>query len=605
MLQHPVRVPGTGAKASYVDHVMKLTVAFRINRASALSSWQGNFDIPSARCAGDDRRPSAWKGQGVLLACLFTTEGLSSLRMSASISTGVQSHLALCCKATLPIVCMGHVRVRTSEHERQRPLSEATRCLARHPGSVSHLEVSSIDVYAYLDTRHLVALRCAMPWYACPLCAVTCMSLPLLVLCHSRDSTGRGLMPNAALCFCSLLANLRKLTLGRVTVSLPTLQPVATRLHELSVSGSRLQGSADGFLTKGWTALTSLDLTHSRMDKTMLTAALNLPALEDVHICSFRGYRGGELQLDQLTAGSCPQVSRLVFKLVESSAQVSEASRQSCRLLNLKRLAELHIISWPLQAKLDLDLPPSLTQLILGGAMSGGGSSVDFLWALQEAVKCVGRGAQLHKLVILFAQYLQPAQWGASLDEQNRRLGGQLGSLKELVVQGGQVQLLSALGAVASAAPSLVRLEIVIMDLRPRLDISPICSASLKSIRVKWAYIYDLVRDPPQVLLTLLPGCTPLQEVVVQGRPGEGAAVKIRCHRRSRRCIVPVDGYADPHNKVPKVAHAGSQDDMAVKLLHMPPSEQGVQDYTVLCACHAAGPEQARVWGHAVMPGIV
>ena len=110
-------------------------------------------------------------------------------------------------------------------------------------------------------------------------------AVPIAITAHSTET-----YTSAALCFCSLLANLRKLTLGRVAVSLPALQPVATRLRELHVSCSRLQGSADGFLTDGWTALTSLSLTQSRVDKTMLTAALKLPALEDVHICSFTGY---------------------------------------------------------------------------------------------------------------------------------------------------------------------------------------------------------------------------------------------------------------------------------------------------------------------------
>ena len=162
-----------------------------------------------------------------------------------------------------------------------------------------------------------------------PICAATCMGVPLLVLCHTHDSTHDGTDGNAALCFRSLLSNLRKLSLGRVRVSLPALQPIATRVHELNVSASRHLGSADGFLTKGWTALTSLSLHDTRMEDATLTSALELPALEHMRICHVRGHRGGELQLDQLT-GSCPQISRLEFGLGASLRQITETSRQTC-----------------------------------------------------------------------------------------------------------------------------------------------------------------------------------------------------------------------------------------------------------------------------------
>ena len=206
--------------------------------------------------------------------------------------------------------------------------------------------------------------------------------------------------------------------------------------------------------------------------------------------------------------------------------------------------------------------------------------------------------------------HLQPAQWGASLDEQHRRLGGQLGSLRELVVSGAQDQLLSAVGAVASAAPSLACLEIHITDSLSRVEVSPICSASLESISVAGACYYRPALVPPQVLLTFLPGCARLREVHVQvvgfeGKPARGAAVKIRCHRCSQRCIVPVDGNANGNNKVPGEVCAGAVDDVVVNFLHTPSSEQDVQECTVLYAWHAAGPEQAPLWGRAVMPGIL
>ena len=299
-------------------------------------------------------------------------------------------------------------------------------------------------------------------------------------------STQGGPHVNAALCFRRLLHNLRKLTLDTVAVPLPALQPVATRLHALSLSGSRLEGSADGFLTEGWTALTSLSLNQTRMQNATLTAALKLPALQDVRIFWFTGHQGGELHLHQLT-GSCPQVSSLEFQLGRCLRQVTGASRQRCRVIDLIQLVDLHVMDCSLQTKMDLDLAPSLTQLKFGGLLMGGSSSVDFFWALREAVKCIGRGAQLHKLICSYAKaYLQHVQWGANLDEQHRRIGGMLGGLRELEVWGAQDQLFSAVGAVATAAPSLVRLEIVPEYPLSRVEVSPICSASLESVRVKW-----------------------------------------------------------------------------------------------------------------------
>ena len=303
---------------------------------------------------------------------------------------------------------------------------------------------------------------------------------------------------------------------------LPALQPVATRLRELHVSDSCLQGSADGFLTKGWNALTSLTLTSTLLEDAKLTAALQLPVVEEMQIRSF-SWRAGmqgwsqfefhQLQLHQLTH-SCTQVSRLVFLL--DTWRSTEPSQQRFSLQNLNRLADLHAFNSSKDADVDLDLPPSLTQLHVQGSTS-------FFWALHEAVKCVRRGAQLHKLICGRVEVrLQPAQWGASLDEQHNRLGGQLGSLRELKVWGVHEQLLSTVCAVASAAPSLVRLEIVMQtpswSRAPRREVLSICSASLKNIRMEWQVDSRPVAELPplQVLLMFLPGCTQLQEVIVQ-----------------------------------------------------------------------------------------
>ena len=132
----------------------------------------------------------------------------------------------------------------------------------------------------------------------------------------------KGNDDSATLCFRSLLSNLRKLTLHNAVVPLPALQPVATRLHNLQLKSSRLEGSSDGFLTSGWTALTSLHLQETRMENATLTAALKIPALERLCVCGFFWRQGGELQLDQLT-GCCPRVSRLVFKPGRSLVQAS------------------------------------------------------------------------------------------------------------------------------------------------------------------------------------------------------------------------------------------------------------------------------------------
>ena len=104
---------------------------------------------------------------------------------------------------------------------------------------------------------------------------------------------------------------------------------------------------------------------------------------------------------------------------------------------------------------------------------------------------------------------------GAQPGRAAQAAGGHLGSLRELEVWGAQEQLLSAVGAVATAAPSLVRLEIVLTCPLPCVEVSPICSASLESIRVGWQIDRRLEPPPPQVLLTFLPGCTRLQDVVV------------------------------------------------------------------------------------------
>ena len=359
------------------------------------------------------------------------------------------------------------------------------------------------------------------------------------------------------------------------------------RLQALDLSACYLQGSADGFLIAGWTALTSLFLrSFTRADDNMCLA-LQLPALQVVSITDFR-HRGGLLKLNQLS-GSCLQISCLELEC--SLAQPSKASEQSS-LLNLSRLADLHIIDRSHHAKMDLGLPPSLTRLQVRGHQCDGHFRMDLFWVLLQAVKCIRRGGQLHTLDITMTEAsFQPAQWGATLEQQFRHLGGQLNSLKELEVSGGEDPLLSAILAAASSAPNLTRLKFSTSC----NELPPICSASLESIVVVYCDDSDnsSLAPPPPVLLTLLPGCIRLQEVLVQHRarpPEEGSVVSICCCSSHPSCIVPLHVGAGLGSKV------------GIQLLLVAPSMQAMRGYIVMFTCHAAGPKQPLKWDHVVCP---
>ena len=195
---------------------------------------------------------------------------------------------------------------------------------------------------------------------------------------------------------------------------------------------------------------------------------------------------------------------------------------------------------------------------------------------------------------------------GGSLHEQYRRLGGELGSLRELEVSGSGEPLLHAVSGLASSVPSLARLKLDAKELLPPMQLPPICSASLESITVVCSAAgHAMTRQP--VLLTLLRGCARLREVLVQfhNAPREGTAVKIRCHCCSRRCISPLNVHADGPDDAPFDCLAGVRE-VGVEFLQMTPSAHGVlQGYTILFACHAVGPAQAPKWGHVVMLGIL
>ena len=430
-----------------------------------------------------------------------------------------------------------------------------------------------------------------------------CLAVPL------PKSTWDGTNCRWCCGFRSLLMNLRKLTLQNVAVFLPALQPVATRLHELHLPASCLQGRSDGFLTRGWTALTKLSLARASAEDTDLTQLLNLPALEDLNILNFR-HQGGSLQLDQLT-GSCPQIRKLMLQ--QDSVWGREGRGPCCSLLKLGRLADLYVQTGEelLHASLDLDLPASMTTFRVAG--DEGGDDVDFFWALREVMKCIRRGAQLRKVTCYQADaYLQPAQWGASLDEQFRRLGGQLSTLQELAVWGGTEQLLIALVAVLSSAPNLTCVKFTLMEWLPCMELPPICSASLVSISVTVDGEPSDEPPPPRVtplVLTFLPGCTQLQQVLVQITDEdltEGTTVKIRCHSGSPTCVVPMDVHARAAEQMRVYGYASGFSEVGVQFLPGPSSAQGVQRaYTVLYACHAAGPQQPLTWGHVVVPGFL
>ena len=524
---------------------------------------------------------------------------LRSLDLNYRSAFGMQTHLAFSCKALLPILGMGHVKVNLSAPgSPERPLQNATRCLTKQPGGVLHLEMCSYDdlpEHTRLATRHLSNLRCVLA----PIWCWCIMVWPLLCCAmgmYTRGWTGA----NVAVGFCSLLENLRKLTLHNVDVSLPALQPVATRLRELHMVESCLQGSADGFLTKGWTALTSMSLTHSWVEVASLTAPLNLPALEETNIIGFR-HQGRALQLDQLT-GSCPQLRKLRVMLGNEIAQGREGRGPCCSLQKLGRLADLYL--WirqkSLYASLDLDLPASLTRFEVSGT-EGDDWTADFFWVLSEAAKCIRRGAQLRRVTCSYAEAcMQPAQWGASLVEQYGRLGGQLSRLRELEVWGGTERLLSALGAVISSAPHLTCVEITITERLPRMELPPICSASLESIIVAVDVEPTDAAPPPQVaplVLTFLPGCTRLQQVLVRLSKvylTKYTMAKIRCHSASPTRIKPL--------LFDEAASQFTTPTVGVQVLPGPPSPQG---YTVLHECPAAGPQQPFKWSHVVVPGFL
>ena len=518
----------------------------------------------------------------------------------------MQANLALCCKETLPILCMGHVTVKTDPFRGERRFLEAICCLLKKPKGVLHLQVQSEIDYAYhtqFDTYNLVGFRYAHAHIRCWCvhgCALPCHCLCLLYSTHAKTGT------KGAVRMRSLLSNLRKLSLLSVTVSLPALQPVATRLHELRMSGSRLQGSAYGFLTMGWTALTTLSLNEACMESATMTAALELPALEDLDIAGFR-HQGGVLQLDQATA-SCPSIRQL--RLHSDSARDGGGTGLCRTLPKLRRLTHcsLYIGEEPLhRADTDINLPTSLKGLTIEGPFYGklGRSRDDVLelsWVLSQAAQCIRRGAQLRSVTGIYTDAcLQPMQPGASLTEHYQQLGGTLNNLTELDVYGWTTQFFEAIGPVISAAPCLVSVNVTIALCFVRPEFSQICSASLKSMTVT-VLERSYVRTPPMVL-TFTAGCTRLQEVLVHVQ--EGVTVKIHCYAGSPECVVPIDVPFGVTERWRAYGLDSWPKEMGVHLLPGPLPSQGVQCYTVSYTCNVTGPQDARTWVPVVVPGFL
>ena len=200
------------------------------------------------------------------------------------------------------------------------------------------------------------------------------------------------------------------------------LQAVATRLQSLEILDSRLRGSAHGFLSAGWIALTHLNLCASDMEDDVLTA-VNLPAVELLDIIGF-GHQGGMLQVDQL---SCPQLRMLGCQLDSSLARASEGSRQWFNLLHLNRLADLELKCSSVQATMDLGLPASLQHLAVQDSKDT--DDVDLKWVLREVVKGIRSGVNLGSLNCAGtapSSHPEGMPWGDSSVAHYGELGKQL-----------------------------------------------------------------------------------------------------------------------------------------------------------------------------------
>ena len=89
-----------------------------------------------------------------------------------------------------------------------------------------------------------------------------------------------------------------------------------------------------------------------------MTAALELPALEELDIKGFR-HQDGVLQLDQLT-DSCSNIRGPRLQLDSDAARSTGGREICCNFMKLGRLAELHIYAKEeLQSSLASTCPPA------------------------------------------------------------------------------------------------------------------------------------------------------------------------------------------------------------------------------------------------------
>ena len=392
-----------------------------------------------------------------------------------------------------------------------------------------------------------------------------------------------------------MLSKLHKLSLNRVTLSLPALQPIATRLESLCMSHTSLEDSAEGFLGVNWSALKSLLVESCLVDDNL--TALTLPALESLDISEFSVGDGDMLQPGQLF---CPQLRSLAIDILDNSqdpAPESSGSRtQWGGLLHLPRLETLFLTYLHHQAPMDLGLPASIEHLTV--RLTDSFEGVDLQWLLLEAGKS---GAQLRSLTCPTASassHPEGMLWGASSVARYKKLAEQLRGLKDLSVHGNATTLVSAIGVIACSAPDLTHLDFefpVGVGLND-FELPTICSASLRSITGRFR-LTGYRMPPPPVIINFLPGCTKLRVVLVQlhdnhHMPVEGTSIRIRCHCTSQRCIMPLDACT-------------GLEVVGVRFLPMLPASQVMQAYTIIFACHAAGPEQALNWYHVVVPGVL
>ena len=89
-----------------------------------------------------------------------------------------QINLALCCKASLPILYKGIVSLRLDRPNGGRLLTQLSRCLAKQPDGVTHLHLFSCGNVR--STHQLVGVRCAYALQACLQCAGCCMGMPMV-----------------------------------------------------------------------------------------------------------------------------------------------------------------------------------------------------------------------------------------------------------------------------------------------------------------------------------------------------------------------------------------------------------------------------------------